>query len=112
MFQCRKLMKCSSIIQTGNGRKHLPSMSAMVSHALKLGLIEAETYLQTKVFENATLIAQTEGIAPESAHVIAAVAAEALKTHEASRKRVLSFNLSGHGLLDRRRAAQPRPSCP
>jgi len=84
----------------------------MVSRALKLGLIEAETYHQTKVFENATRIAQTEGIAPESAHAIAAVAAEALKTHEASRKRVLSFNLSGHGLLDRRRAAQPRPSCP
>ena len=59
-------------------------MSAMVSHALELGLLEVETYRQTKVFENATLIAQTEGIvhAPESAHTIAAVAAEALKTRE------------------------------
>ena len=65
-------------------------------------MIEAEAYHQTKVFEQATLFAQTEGIvpAPESAHAIAAVAAEAIKAREEGRKRVLLFNLSGHGLLD------------
>ena len=36
-------------------------MSPMVSHALKLGLIEAEAYHQTKVFEAATLFARSEG---------------------------------------------------
>jgi tryptophan synthase beta chain len=74
----------------------------MVSHALKLGLIEAEAYHQIKVFENATLFARTEGIvpAPESAHAIAAVVQQALKAREAGRKEVLLFNLSGHGLLD------------
>jgi len=74
----------------------------MVSHALKLGLIEAEAYHQTRVFESATLWAQTEGIvpAPESAHAIAAVVEHAVKAREAGRKTVLLFNLSGHGLLD------------
>src|SRR5512137_2073467 len=87
-------------IHAGGLRYH--GMSPMVSHALKLGLIEAEAYHQTKVFEAGTLFAQTEGIvpAPESAHAIAAVAEEAIKAREAGQKRVLLFNLSGHGLLD------------
>jgi tryptophan synthase beta chain len=74
----------------------------MVSHALKLGLMEAESYHQTKVFQDATLFAQTEGIvpAPESAHAIAAVVDDAIRAREAGRKRVILFNLSGHGLLD------------
>jgi tryptophan synthase beta chain len=77
-------------------------MSPMVSHALKQGLIEAEAYAQTQVFESATLFARTEGIvpAPESAHAIHAVVEEAVKARESGRKRVILFNLSGHGLLD------------
>jgi tryptophan synthase beta chain len=57
---------------------------------------------QTKVFETATLFARTEGIvpAPESSHAIAAVVEEAIKAREQGQKRVLLFNLSGHGLLD------------
>ena len=87
-------------IHAGGLRYH--GMSPMVSHALKLGLIEAEAYHQTEVFEAAVLFAQSEGIvpAPESAHAIAAVVKEAIKTREAGKKRVLLFNLSGHGLLD------------
>ncbi|MDW8308176.1 MAG: TrpB-like pyridoxal phosphate-dependent enzyme [Verrucomicrobiales bacterium] len=87
-------------IHAGGLRYH--GMSPLVSHALKLGLIEAEAYHQTEVFERATLFARTEGIvpAPESAHAIAAVAAEALRAREAGQKRVILFNLSGHGLLD------------
>ncbi len=87
-------------IHAGGLRYH--GMSPLVSHALKLGLIEAEAYAQTRVFESATLFARTEGIvpAPESAHAIAAVAAEALRAREAGQKRVILFNLSGHGLLD------------
>ena len=89
-----------SRIHAGGLRYH--GMSPMVSHALKLGLIEAEAYHQTKVFEAATLFAQTEGLipAPESAHAIAAVAKEAVAARDAGEKRVLLFNLSGHGLLD------------
>jgi tryptophan synthase beta chain len=87
-------------IHAGGLRYH--GMSPLVSHALKLGLIEAEAYHQTTVFERATLFARTEGIvpAPESAHAIAAVAAEAERARDAGQKRVILFNLSGHGLLD------------
>ncbi|HEY5043314.1 MAG TPA: hypothetical protein VIK53_15080 [Verrucomicrobiae bacterium] len=87
-------------IHAGGLRYH--GMSPMVSHALKPGLIKAEAYHQTKVFEAATLFARSEGIvpAPESSHVIAAVVAEASKAREEGQKRVLVFNLSGHGLLD------------
>jgi tryptophan synthase beta chain len=77
-------------------------MAPGVSHALNLGLIEAEAYHQTNVFESAVLFARTEGIvpAPESAHAIHAVAQEAIRAREAGQKRVILFNLSGHGLLD------------
>jgi tryptophan synthase beta chain len=87
-------------IHAGGLRYH--GMSPMVSHALKLGLIEAQAVAQTKVFETATLFARTEGIvpAPESSHAIAAVVEEAIKAREQGQKRVLLFNLSGHGLLD------------
>jgi len=87
-------------IHAGGLRYH--GMAPMVSHALKLGLIEAEAYHQTKIFEAGTLFARTEGIvpAPESAHAIAAVVAEANRARETGQKQVILFNLSGHGLLD------------
>ena len=48
------------------------------------------------------LFARTEGLvpAPESAHAIRAVVDEAIKAREEGRKKVILFNLSGHGLLD------------
>jgi tryptophan synthase beta chain len=87
-------------IHAGGLRYH--GMAPTVSHAYKLGLVEAAAYHQTNVFESGTLFARTEGIvpAPESAHAIHAVAEEAIKAREAGQKRVLLFNLSGHGLLD------------
>jgi tryptophan synthase beta chain len=87
-------------IHAGGLRYH--GMSPMVSHALKLGLMEAESHHQTKVFEAATQFARSEGIvpAPESAHAIASVVDEAAKARESGKKRVIVFNLSGHGLLD------------
>src|SRR5208283_976289 len=87
-------------IHAGGLRYH--GMSPMVSHALKLGLIEAQAIHQSRVFEAGTLFARTEGIvpAPESAHAIAAVITEAEKAREAGKKQVILFNLSGHGLLD------------
>jgi tryptophan synthase beta chain len=87
-------------IHSGGLRYH--GMSPMVSHALKLKLMEAEAYHQTKVFESAILFARTEGIvpAPESAHAIASVIEEANRARETGKKRVVLFNLSGNGMLD------------
>ena len=87
-------------IHSGGLRYH--GMAPMVSHAYKLGLITAEAYHQTKVFEAAVLFARSEGIvpAPESSHAIAGVIKEAIEAREAGKKRVILFNLSGHGLLD------------
>jgi tryptophan synthase beta chain len=87
-------------IHSGGLRYH--GMSPMVSHALKLGLVEAQAQHQTHVFEAATLFARSEGLvpAPESAHAIAAVVDQAVKAREEGKKQVLLFNLSGHGLLD------------
>ena len=87
-------------IHAGGLRFH--GMAPTVSHAYKLGWIEARAVEQTRVFEAGTLFARAEGIvpAPESAHAIAAVVDEAVAAREAGRKRVIVFNLSGHGLLD------------
>lgn len=87
-------------IHAGGLRYH--GMSPMVSHALKLGLIEAQAYPQTAIFKSAALFAQNEGTvpAPESAHAIHAAVEEAIRAREAGQKRVILFNLSGHGLLD------------
>ena len=88
-------------IHAGGLRYH--GMSPMVSHALKLGLIEAEAYHQTKVFEAATLFARTRrhraraGIGPRHCR---RRGEKRIKAREAGQKRVMLFNLSGHGLLD------------
>jgi len=87
-------------IHAGGLRYH--GMAPGVSHALNLGLIEAEAYHQTKVFESATLFARCEGVvpAPETAHALHAAVQEAIRAREAGQKRVILFNFSGHGLLD------------
>lgn len=87
-------------IHAGGLRYH--GMSPMVSHCLKLGLIEAAAVSQLKVFEAAVQFARSEGIvpAPESAHGISVVIDEAIRCREENRKEVIVFNLSGNGLLD------------
>ncbi len=87
-------------IHAGGLRYH--GMAPTVSQLHKLGLIEAIAYPQTRVFEAAILFARTEGLlaAPEPAHAIRAVIDEAVKAREADQKRVILFNLCGHGLLD------------
>ena len=87
-------------IHAGGLRYH--GMSPIISHLLNLGLIEAVAVHQTKVFESAMLFARNEGIipAPESAHAIATVVDEAVRAKEAGQKKVIVFNLSGHGMLD------------
>ena len=87
-------------IHAGGLRYH--GMAPMVSHAHDLGLVDAVAYPQTKVFEAAVLFARTEGIipAPESSHAIRAAVDEALAARQEGKKRVIVFNLSGHGMLD------------
>jgi tryptophan synthase beta chain len=65
-------------------------------------LIEAVAYDQRDVFAAAQLFAQSEGIipAPESAHAIKHAIIEALRAKEEGKKKIILFNMSGHGLLD------------
>jgi tryptophan synthase beta chain len=87
-------------IHAGGLRYH--GMAPTVSHLKKLGFIEAVAYPQTSVFKSAVLFAQTEGIvpAPESSHAVHAAIQDALQAKEEGKKRVILFNLSGHGLMD------------
>lgn len=87
-------------IHAGGLRYH--GMSPMVSHAYKMGLIEAVAQPQSRVFESAVTFARTEGLipAPEPSHAIATVIDEALRAKEEGRKKVILFNLCGHGMLD------------
>lgn len=87
-------------IHAGGLRYH--GMAPTVSHLKKLGLIEAVAYPQTSVFQSAVLFAQTEGIvpAPESSHAVHAAIQDALQAKKEGKKRVILFNLSGHGLMD------------
>lgn len=87
-------------IHAGGLRYH--GMAPMVSHAVKLGLAEAVAHPQTKIFEAAVLFARTEGLvpAPEPSHAIAQVIQEAIRCREAGQKKVILFNLCGHGMLD------------
>lgn len=74
----------------------------MVSHCLKLGLIEARAVQQLDAFAAAVTFTRSEGIvpAPESAHAICGAIQEAMAAKEAGEKRVILFNLSGHGHFD------------
>lgn len=87
-------------IHSGGLRYH--GMAPMVSHLHKLGLLEAVAYAQHDVFDAALQFARTEGIipAPESSHAIKAAVDEAIAAREEGKKRVIVFNLSGHGMLD------------
>ena len=87
-------------IHAGGLRYH--GMAPMVSHAYDLGLIDAVSYPQTKVFEAAVMFARTEGIipAPESSHAVRAAVDEAIAARQDGKKRVIVFNMSGHGMLD------------
>lgn len=87
-------------IHAGGLRYH--GAGSIVSQLLKDGFIEAEAFKQLDTFEAGVLFARTEGIvpAPESNHAIAAAIKEALKAKEEGKKKVILFNLSGHGLVD------------
>ncbi len=87
-------------IHAGGLRYH--GAGSIVSQLLIDNLIEAVDIEQLDTFEAGILFARTEGIipAPESTHAISAAINEALKAKEEGSKKVILFNLSGHGLID------------
>ena len=87
-------------IHAGGLRYH--GAGALVSQLLHDNLIEAEAVDQIESFEAGVLFARSEGIipAPEANHGIASAIREANKAKEAGEKRVILFNLCGHGHFD------------
>ncbi len=87
-------------IHAGGLRYHgmAPSVSALVDH----GDVEARAVQQTATFDAALQFARAEGIfpAPESSHAIRVAIDEALACKESGEKKVIAFNLSGHGHFD------------
>jgi tryptophan synthase beta chain len=87
-------------IHAGGLRYH--GDAPLLSLLVKEGLMEAVAYNQSPCFEAAVRFARTEGIipAPETAHAIKCAIDEAVRAKEAGEKRVIMFNLSGHGHFD------------
>lgn len=87
-------------IHAGGLRYH--GMSPSVSALVDAGYIDAIAVKQKAAFEAAVQFARAEGIvpAPESAHAIRAAIDEALDAKAKGEKRVILFNLSGHGHFD------------
>jgi tryptophan synthase beta chain len=87
-------------IHAGGLRYHgmAPSLCALYD----AGYIEARAVPQLSTFEAAVTFTRSEGIlpAPESAHAIRAAIDEAIDAKEKGEKRVILFNLSGHGHFD------------
>jgi len=87
-------------IHAGGLRYH--GMAPLVSHLVRMGVVEPRAYPQEKLFQTAEIFLKAEGIlpAPESSHAVAAAIDEALKAKEEKKEKVILFNLSGHGFLD------------
>jgi tryptophan synthase beta chain len=87
-------------IHAGGLRYH--GMAPQICMLYDAGYLEAVAVAQPETFNAAIQFAQTEGIipAPESAHAIRVAIDEALDAKQKGEKRVILFNLSGHGLLD------------
>ena len=87
-------------IHAGGLRYH--GMAPIVCHLYDHKLIEAVAYQQNPVFEAAVTFTRAEGIipAPESAHAIRSAMDEALEAKKNGEKKVIVFNLSGHGHFD------------
>lgn len=87
-------------IHAGGLRYHgmAPSLCALYD----AGYIDAIAVPQLATFDAGVTFARAEGIipAPESAHAIRAAIDEALSAKETGEKRVILFNLSGHGNFD------------
>ncbi len=87
-------------IHAGGLRYH--GMAPSVSALYNAGYIEAVAVPQIGTFDAAVQFTKAEGIipAPESAHAIRVAIDEALDAKAKGEKRVILFNLSGHGHFD------------
>ena len=87
-------------IHAGGLRYH--GMAPLVSGLHDAGLIDAVAVKQLSTFQAAVQFTRAEGLipAPESAHAIRAAIDEALEAKKTGEKRVILFNLSGHGHFD------------
>lgn len=87
-------------IHAGGLRYH--GAAPLVSQLLAEGHIEAKAVPQVSCFEAAVQFARTEGLipAPESSHAIRSAIDEALVAKSEGKKKVILFNLSGHGHFD------------
>lgn len=87
-------------IHAGGLRYH--GMAPSICALYDAGYIEAVAVPQLATFEAAVQFARSEGIiaAPETAHAIRTAIDEALDAKEKGEKRVIIFNLSGHGNFD------------
>jgi tryptophan synthase beta chain len=87
-------------IHAGGLRYH--GVAPLISQLVLDGLVRAEAYAQTDVFDSAVRFARSEGIipAPEAAHAVHGVVRAAKQADEAGRERTILVNLSGHGHFD------------
>ena len=87
-------------IHAGGLRYHgkTPTLSLLVNK----GIVKTKSYDQKQVLIAGRIFAETEGIipAPETSHAIKATIDEAIECKRKNNKKVIVFNLSGHGLLD------------
>lgn len=87
-------------IHAGGLRYHgcAPSLSVLLND----GIVKPVALEQKDCFEAGVTFARTEGIipAPESTHAIKAAIDLALEARKKNEKKIIAFNLSGHGLLD------------
>lgn len=87
-------------IHAGGLRYHgkAPSLCLLINK----GFVESVAYNQNEVFEAGSLFARSTGIipAPESAHAVKQAIVEAIEAKKKNERKIISFNLSGHGLLD------------
>ena len=87
-------------IHAGGLRYH--GMSPQVSALVNNGDVQARAVPQLETFQAAITFLRSEGIipAPESTHAIAVALQEARQCTETGEKKVIAFNLSGHGHFD------------
>lgn len=87
-------------IHAGGLRYH--GMAPQVSALVDAGYVEARAVKQLDTFKAALTFLRSEGIipAPESSHAIKVAIDEALQAKESGERKVIAFNLSGHGHFD------------
>jgi len=87
-------------VHAGGLRYH--GMAPLISHCVKLGLLEATAVPQLATFEAGVQFARTEGFisAPETTHAIRVAIDEALKCKVEGKSKTILIGHSGHGHFD------------